>query len=180
MSYGKARRFLLDLKMVTTCKLAGGLGNQLFQIAETIARDPNNFAFNLENWVSLGQGDCPESFKTTLYKNMPLTSTFSTGPISFVQNYENWAKHEQKIKSLLSLELVPSNNCVIHFRGGDYLSHARFSRLNKYYELALQKIPKAVTKCVVTDDYSLATETFLGQKTYISYRQVNRYEISSY
>jgi hypothetical protein len=150
---------------LSTCQFRGGLGNQLFQIAQTIAKNSELFAFNLNNYVQLGDGDSPQAYADTLYKLLPRTSLVVMATNPFEHNYQNWCRYENIIQSALNIELVQDNYCAIHFRGGDYFKHPRFSSLGKsYYSAALQYIPSNATKFVITNDYTAASKVFTGYK----------------
>lgn len=59
-----------------TAQFRGGLGNQLFQVAATVALAKQNgdtAAFNFNNWRRSTQGNPPATYRSSIFRNLPQT-----------------------------------------------------------------------------------------------------------
>lgn len=133
--------------------LAGGLGNQLFQIAAGYAYAKEygkNLVVYTQNW-SGSQGKHPDTYRNTLYKNFKFThhisdtytnifeKRFNYDPIPFVKgsvclhgyfqslkyfiNYKDEFINQLSFKEYDSTFLV-EGAAAAHVRRGDYIQHA--------------------------------------------------------
>lgn len=153
--------------------LSGGVGNQLFQIAACyiFAQIYNTtLAINYNMFTGHGQGNSPDYYRDTLYKNIDITDIV---PSLRYDNYTyNWIlpniseddiligglyqnpkyiqdyKDIDKIRNLINFDnnpnyIVEDDAIIVHIRRGDYLHYGNFYNILSldYYISAIKLIP---------------------------------------
>lgn len=132
--------------------LAGGVGNQLFQVAagfDYSVKYKKNLLLDSERW-SASQGNNPEKYRYKLLKNFRYTKVcpehttkyfekrfnhdeipFYTGNVTlhgYFQSLKYFENHKQDFINKLNLPSVKTDwieekNVAVHIRRGDYLQH---------------------------------------------------------
>ena len=133
--------------------LAGGIGNQLFQVAAGYSyakRYKKNLYLLSKNW-SGSQGKHPDTYKKTIFRNFKFISAipdhpteyqekrFNFDPIPLIkgsvhlhgyfQSLKYFEDHKDEFISELKLkplddEFIDSDSWCVHVRRGDYLQHS--------------------------------------------------------
>jgi hypothetical protein len=126
-----------------SCWLQGGLGSQLYQIAEVyqrVEKDPRLIPiFDYRTARVMGQGEPPLVYKNTLYKN--LCWDFNPPDILLKGFWKQSPKNTviKKLNKILDLPKVENNNYVgVHVRRGDLLRYNLPVLSLEYYFEALK------------------------------------------
>lgn len=177
-----------------TAKLVGGLGNQLFQIAATLAlawANEDEAGFNFDSRL-LSQGYSALNYKRNLYINLPFFTgetqhvykekLFNYYPIpyqpnlaldGFFQSDKYFLNYQDRLRATISLESVTNHwfkysepNCAIHVRRGDYLYREDYNPTLSldYYRQAINYFPSSTRFLVVSDDVEWCKQKFHGYR----------------
>ena len=158
-----------ERSFMVSAQLAGGLGNQLFQIAAaySLAINNNSYAeFEFNKHYSLGQGDSPNQYKSSIFCNIPSTDNAKKEYIfhetkvkdlfyvpnihlvGFFQSEEYFAKNRAELLKLLNIKPKNySNMCSVHVRRGDIKPYLEL----QYYKQAMSLF-KGFNFLVFSDD----------------------------
>jgi hypothetical protein len=157
----------------------GRLGNQLFQIATTIALAiRNNDRYIFPTWLyenSFNLHDCFSANITNYQTYNELNFTYT--PIlykpnlnlfGYFQSEKYFVDHWDDIRKLLTPTITfgTNNNCTsIHVRRGDYLNLTKkYSQLNMdYYKMAMEKTNTS-KYMVFSDDIAWCKNNFQGDQ----------------
>ncbi len=126
------------------CWFQGGLGSQLYQIAETyrnIEQDSSLVPiFDYRTARVIGQGESPFVYKSTLYKN--LCWDFRE-PNTLLKGFWKQSPEKpllKKLKKVLNLPDIKNNNYIgVHIRRGDLLRYKLPTLPLEYYFEALKE-----------------------------------------
>lgn len=162
----------------------GRLGNQLFQIAATIAlAERNNDKYVFPRWEYENHFSLYDCFSTSIETTETFRETgFVYAPIVYRSNmnlngFFQSEKYFEDQKDLIYYSLTPKigfgikyNHASIHVRRGDYLHLTNeYQQLNMdYYQKAMETI-KAKNYIIFSDDINWCKENFRGDN--ISYAQ---------
>lgn len=167
---------------------SGGLGNQMFQIANSYAcsiRGGYEFAVNYSmGQAGLTQGNPAPTYKNTIFKNIPCTNivpdhvlyeqTFCYTPVPSQENtrYEGYFQSPKyfsdiPVDSLFHVEsrTYPVKTIGLHVRRGDYMSKPHFHNIIplSYYKAAIEMIGETDAAIVVfTDSPNVIEKEFAG------------------
>ena len=169
---------------MVSAQLAGGLGNQLFQIATAyaLATDNNDYAaFEFSKHYSLGQGQSPYCYKSSIFSNIvdlkrtKKDYTFYEGKVEelfyvpnihlvgFFHDKNYFARHTHKLLNLLKIKPITNvNTCSVHVRRGDHKPYLGLS----YYKQAMALF-KNSNFLIFTDDLLWCKENFVGNNIYV-------------
>jgi hypothetical protein len=176
-----------------TCHIAGGLGNQMFMIANALSRAVDN---QLQCFIPRSFGRADETrhtmFKTfNFIDEIPSTSiinpeTPDKNKISaysgYFQDEKYFKKYSEYIKSVFSpskdfvntmLEKIPKLNgkniTAIHVRRGDYLNHKNIhpTLSVEYIEAAAKLIDNTDTYFIFSDDIPWCKENIKFKNSFI-------------
>ena len=162
-------------------ELAGGLGNQLFQVAaaDTIASETDRIACTV-NAVSPHTVHTTANYLTSVLSawssRPPLPTPYTRvdepsfakhdwkarlppGPVCLRGYFQNWRYIHPDFPSKLRLPSSPPlDGAFLHIRGGDYIGHpfhdVGLSR--RYYQRAVQQFPQGTHLYVFTNDIGYA------------------------
>jgi hypothetical protein len=110
-----------------TCNLQGGLGNQMFQIATTIAHAKKigtDYFFDFEKCHTPNQGRTSNFYKNTIFKNLNIDT---------LENYTNLNVYNEPN---FSFNEIPTNDNVIlngYFQSENYFKNYETYIANKFY-----------------------------------------------
>ena len=171
-------------------RLAGGLGNQLFQLAfaETLARETGR-TLSMLNYDSpltthskasyftsifSDLANCPlikspySKFKEVSFHRIRILPSLSASPNLCVDGYfQNWEYISSIFIDRLRLPAVPeTDTAFLHIRGGDYVNNSFHDvGLRSYYEKALKLFSADTFFYVFTNDIEYAkTMEFLKNR----------------
>lgn len=164
------------------CQLAGGLGNQLFQLAaaETIASEThrtlclldtvspttvhssaNYFDSILSDWKSLPRLPIPyANVSESSYQKHDWTQLIPSDESVCIHGYfQNWKYIPSTFTSKLKLPAVPQQRgAFLHIRGGDFVNND-FHDVNirqRYYQRAINYFPRGTHFFIYTNDVAYA------------------------
>lgn len=165
-----------------TVSIAGGLGNQLFQIAaaSSIAKKNNRklclpsipsthhskqnyYETIFQQWSPEDVGEhttvCESSYHYKEWRiNIPI-------PVQLSGYFQNYKYIEDDFIERLVLPHTPSlDGAFLHIRGGDYVNHwLHDMKLQRYYERAVAMFPNTTKFYIFTNDVTYAkTFSFLN------------------
>jgi hypothetical protein len=193
-------RYIQRITMIAV-EFAGGLGNQLFQLAaaETIAAetgrtvsivnsvspktvhtDRNYFDSILGNWAEYPQ--LPRPYTTVAEPSYAKQdwSTLPRGNVCLTGYFQNWRYVSKDFARTLRLpECAPLNGAFLHIRGGDYMNHwlHDVGLQRKYYRSAMEFFPADTHFYVFTNDRSYANR--LGIVTDVPHTYIDSDEVTS-
>ena len=164
---------------MVTCKLYGRYGNQLFQVAATIAYSlKHNMEYAIpENGSNFGM---KTNYKFPNQKNISLPKIYKQPNHGYneipyfkdivldghFQSEKYFERFKKEISNILGFSDATINKCAIHVRRGDYLySQDCFPVLNmQYYKQSiLEMIKRDVSKFVIfSDDIDWCKNNFIG------------------
>jgi hypothetical protein len=180
-------------------QLAGGLGNQLFQLAasETISSETNHtlciltalphvhsranyFDSILSNWKHLPMLPEPHRYvHEPSFRKHDWNQLLPSSGSSCIHGYfQNWRYIPANFISRLTLPSVPEREgAFLHIRGGDFVGHSLHDvgLQSAYYDNAIQCFPEDTHFYVYTNDLPYAkTCTFLStiQHTFVEADEV--------
>ena len=153
-----------------TCKLKGGLGNQMFQVASTIGiATKNNLDWGFEKPYSefknlhptLDTG-CTQTLKVPWgYHDISVKDNVALD--GYMQSERYFSHCKYLIKHLFKIDgrkYLDKPYSVIHVRGGDYIGNQCHDVLtSKYWEHAISLLTRD-SIIVVTDDVDYASKIF--------------------
>lgn len=150
----------MDKCFVNVC---GGIGNQLFQIANGFAysqKHNKQLLINAIGW-SAGQGTHPDNYKDTIFKNFeyvvdaPKTTwraisekrfnydelPYANGDVSlsgYFQSLKYFEKYAEDFEMMLDIDITDSYDVTslctgVHVRRGDYLGYSKHNICNRKY-----------------------------------------------
>lgn len=171
--------------------LAGGLGNQLFQVAAGYAyskKHGKNLCLNCERW-SASQGRQPEIYSNSIFRNFkyasPIGEVFPffekrfnfdeiphhNGNISlngYFQSLKYFEEYREKFVDKLQLpntkiDWIDEKNVAMHVRRGDYLMHHDIHLVcnTNYFIKCLEEFPDYQVN-VFTDSPEYIQKEFAG------------------
>lgn len=178
--------------------LAGGLGNQLFQIAAGFAyskQHDKQLLIDDSEW-SAAQGNSPSNYKESIFKNFNFTSSkecdtldineldtsynelpYKEGNVSlrgYFQSLKYFESCKDEFIELLTLpkvdtNIIPENSAAFHIRRGDYLFFKNYFVCDKNYFKKAADLLKDHTINVFTD----SVQEILNEFNDCSFRVVN-------
>jgi hypothetical protein len=166
--------------------LAGGLGNQLFQVAAGYAysrKYDKNLVLDISKW-SAHQGRCPDQYRNNLFHNFKYSTyhtrdaipihekRFNYDPLPFqhgsvclhgyFQSLKYFEEYKDDFINLLNLpDVSVDGDVAVHIRRGDYLQFANIHLVcgTDYFTYNISKFPDSKIN-IFTDSLEQVREEF--------------------
>jgi len=170
--------------------VCGGIGNQLFQIANGYAYSKNhnkNLIIDPSQWTA-SQGKSPKLYESTIFKNFTYGSTFTRDVISiseknfnyselefkdgnvslngYFQSMKYFQEYKDEFINLLNLPEVDSSfiqetNIAFHIRKGDYTKFPHiFGNITPYFHRMFKRFEHEFQINVFTDSLDYVLREF--------------------